>query len=145
METRQGFVTSIMAIEKLYRELLLSHCQGLNLNLNELYILSFLINNPDKNSFSDIVEFRLLPKSNVSKGVDALVKKGLLSRVKEEGDKRKAKLSLLPSAALAQKAIEEARRDFFSSLFDGFSGKQKSDCLLLAKKMEDNARAYLGK
>ena len=44
---------------------------------------------------ADIVERRMLPKGNVSAGVETLVQKGLLMRRQDQTDRRKIHLSLL--------------------------------------------------
>ncbi len=44
----------------------------------ELDIISFLFNNPNKDTLSDIVELRMLQKGNVSKAINILIDKGLI-------------------------------------------------------------------
>ena len=44
----------------------------------EIKIISFLYNNPEKDTAADIAELRMLPKRNISKAVESLIKKGFL-------------------------------------------------------------------
>ena len=53
-------------------------CTEHDLTLVEADIISFLQNNPEKDTAADIVELRMLSKGAVSKGVEALIQKSLL-------------------------------------------------------------------
>ena len=51
-------------------------CEEYRLTLIEATIISFLHNNPAKNTAADIVELRMLSKGNVSQAVESLIQKG---------------------------------------------------------------------
>jgi len=46
----------------------------------EITIISFLHNNPGKDTAKEICDMRMLPKGNVSQGVESLIQKQLLVR-----------------------------------------------------------------
>lgn len=54
--------------------------RGYRLTLIEATIISFLQNNPGKDTAADIVELRMLSKGNVSQAVESLMQKALLRR-----------------------------------------------------------------
>ena len=90
----------------------------------ELKIISFLHNNPDKNTVGDIAEQRMLSKGNVSRGVDSLIKKGLLCRVPDPKDRRWVRLHLKASADPIIRAIEDAGNEFSQQILEGFSPEE---------------------
>ena len=55
----------------------------------EIDILAFLKNNPGLDTASDIVNYRMLPKANVSQAVEFLIQKGFVGRRTDEQDRRK--------------------------------------------------------
>ena len=63
---------------RLYDKMLKRVCTEHELTLAEAEIISFLRNNPEKNTAADIVELRMLQKGNVSAAVESLVNKSLL-------------------------------------------------------------------
>ena len=62
---------------RLYDKMLKRVCTEHELTLAEAEIISFLRNNPEKNTAADIVELRMISKGAVSKGVEALIQKSL--------------------------------------------------------------------
>ena len=58
----------------------------------EIDILAFLKNNPGLDTASDIVNYRMLPKANVSQAVEFLIQKGFVGRRTDEQDRRKIHL-----------------------------------------------------
>ena len=74
---------------RLYDKMLKRVCTEYDLTVIEGDIISFLQNNPGKDTAVDIVELRMLSKGAVSKGVDALIRKGLLERIPDTKDRRR--------------------------------------------------------
>ena len=74
---------------RLYDKLLKKVCMEHDLTMIEADIISFLQNNPGKDTAADIVELRLLSKGAVSKGVESLIQKSLLERIPDTEDRRK--------------------------------------------------------
>ena len=98
MARTTDFLVTIRRIIKLYDNMLKGVCQQYQLSLIEANIISFLYNNPGKDTAGDIVELRMLAKGNVSQAVEALIRKSLLQRRQDNADRRKIHLSLLPAA-----------------------------------------------
>ena len=64
-------------------------CNNYQLTIIEATIISFLYNNPGKDTAADIVELRMLSKGNVSQAVESLIQKSLLKREQDKEDRRK--------------------------------------------------------
>lgn len=140
---RQEYVMGIRGMIKLYEVILESRCGNLGLNLLELNILNFLFYNPEKNTASDIVEYRMLPKANVSKGIDSLVRKGYVRREEDASDRRRTNLYLLPAAVPITQAIDGARTEYFKKLFNGFSEGEEREYFHMSEIISYNVRRLL--
>ena len=90
----------------------------------EIAIIGFLYNNPEKDTAADIVERRMLPKGNVSAGVETLVQKELLIRRQDQADRRKIHLSLLEKAFPIIREIDEINQNFREQIFKNFSEEE---------------------
>ena len=86
-------------ILKYYDSLRRRVCKQHSLSQTEFDVLAFLGNNPGLDTARDIVELRMLPKSNVSVAVESLIQRGLLCRRQDTADRRRIHLSLTNSAA----------------------------------------------
>ena len=140
---RQEYVMGIRVMIKLYEVILENRCRDLGLNLLELNIINFLFYNPEKNTASDIVEYRMLPKANVSKGIDSLVRKGYVRREEDASDRRRTNLYLLPAAGPITQAIDGARTEYFNRLFEDFSEEEMNEYFRLAKIAINSTRRGL--
>lgn len=87
----------------------------------EANIISFLYNNPGKDTAGDIVELRMLSKGNVSTAVEALIQKHLIEREQDKTDRRRIHLYLLPAAEPITNRISEIREQFSEEILFGFS------------------------
>lgn len=141
MNQTTDYLANIRRIIKLQESMLKEYvCQEYGLTLSEAMVISFLHNNPGKDTAADIVEFRMLQKSNVSQAVDALVKKSLLMREQDAGDRRKIHLSLTKKAEDLVQAVERMRVEFHQEVFDGITEEER---ILFAKvnaRMAENAQ-----
>ena len=89
------YLTGIRRISKLHESMLKTYvCQEYGLTLAEATVISFLYNNPGRDTAADIVELRMLQKGNVSQSVETLAQKDLVKRSQDAGDRRKIHLSL---------------------------------------------------
>ena len=140
---RQEYVMGIRGMIKLYEFILESRCDSLGLNLLELNILNFLFYNPEKNTASDIVEYRMLPKANVSKGIDSLVRKGYVRREEDASDRRRTNLYLLSAAEPITQTIDGVRAEYFEKLFNGFTDYEQQEYFRLCKMIHGNVRRLL--
>lgn len=112
-------------ITKLYEQYLERIRGKYGLSQIEITIIGFLYNNPGKNTAAEIVELRMLPKGNVSQGVELLVKKGFLRRNTDRTDRRKVHLSLEETAIPLCNEIEKVNQSFKEQLLQGLTQQEK--------------------
>lgn len=109
---------------RLYDKMLKRVCTEHELTLAEAEIISFLRNNPEKNTAADIVELRMISKGAVSKGVEALIQKSLLERIPDTEDRRRIHLKLRPEAEPVTESIDEVREEFLETILEGFTKEE---------------------
>lgn len=108
---------------RLYDKLLKKVCMEHDLTMIEADIISFLQNNPGKDTAADIVELRLLSKGAVSKGVESLIQKSLLERIPDTEDRRKIHLRLKPQAGPVTETVNEVRVNFWKQFWTALRRK----------------------
>ncbi len=134
------FLTNIRRTVKLYDSMLRPVCDQYNLSSMEVTIISFLYNNPSKDTAADIVELRMLSKGNVSKAVENLIQKSLLQRQQDREDRRKIHLSLTPAAKPVTQKIERVKQTFRKQVFRGFSAEEQALFIQLNNRIAENAK-----
>ncbi len=132
---------NIRRIVKLYDGMLKPVCGRYGLTPMEAAVVSFLFNNPGKDTAADIVEIRMLSKSNVSQAVESLIRKSLLQRRQDTGDRRRIHLSLTPESAPITREIEAVREDFRRQIFRGFSEEEVEQFTRFSERIAENAKA----
>ena len=71
MNRTTEYLGNIRRIIKLHESMLKEYvCQEYAMTLTEAAVISFLYNNPGKDTAADIVELRMLQKSNVSQAAE---------------------------------------------------------------------------
>ena len=101
-------------------------CADFGMTRIETDILAFLYNHPQNDTAADVVRMRMLPKGNVSQGVDALEKKGFLRRIPDERDRRRIHLWVTDEGLRATCAVLAARQEWESVLFADFSPQERA-------------------
>ena len=125
MNRTTDYLVGIRRIIKLQESMLKEYiCQPYGLSLTEAAVISFLYNNPGKDTAADIVELRMLQKGNVSQAVEALVQKSFLQRRQDEEDRRKIHLSLTEESKTIVATVESLNREFQMTVFQGVSEKE---------------------
>ena len=125
---------------RLYDKLLKKVCMEHDLTMIEADIISFLQNNPGKDTAADIVELRLLSKGAVSKGVESLIQKSLLERIPDTEDRRKIHLRLNHKGGQVTESSNEVRDEFLETVLDGFTKEELETQDRFLKKLFDNTR-----
>ena len=125
MNRTTEFLTNIRRIIRLHDSMLKPLCSHYHLTMVEATIISFLYNNPGKDTAADIVELRMLSKGNVSQAVESLIQKSLLKRDPDRTDRRKIHLSLTASAHPITQEIDSINQAFRQTIFDGFSHEEQ--------------------
>lgn len=82
------------------------------LTRNEADVLMFLSNNESHNTAMDIVRYRYISKSLVSKSVDNLVLKGYIKSRADTADRRYNRLFITAQAEGAVSKLHEAQSEF---------------------------------
>ena len=114
----------IRSLFRLYDKMLKEVCTEHDLTVAEADVVSFLQNNPGKDTAADIVELRMLSKGAVSKAVESLIQKGLLERAPDREDRRKIHLRLKPQADPVTESIDQVREEFLDTILDGFTKEE---------------------
>ena len=140
MKRTTELFTGFRSLFRLYDKLLKKVCMEHNLTVIEADIISFLQNNPEKDTAADIVELRMLSKGAVSKGVDSMIQKSLLERFPDTEDRRKIHLRLMPQAGPITATVEEVRDEFLETVLAGFTKEELEMQSRFLRKLFDNTK-----
>ena len=136
---RSDILTHIRAVNKCYESYLIEVRQAYELTQFEADVLAFLDNNPHLNTANHIVEYRLLPKANVSKAIDSLLKRGYLTAERDTVDRRRVLLTLTTTSQPAVNAILQAQNRFYQQLMSTFSAEEQSFWQTMLTRITQNA------
>lgn len=128
---------------KLYRKLQNYVCSKYDISNVELDVLLFLNNNPGYDTAKDIVELRGIAKSYVSKAVDLLIKKELISAVADKNDKRIVHLKIEDKS---KDIIEDGRvgqDNFLDIIYKDISNEERENLQKTLDKITRNIREVL--
>lgn len=140
MHHTNTLLSNIRRIIKLYDSMLKPVCDQYNLIPIEATIISFLHNNPGRDTAADIVEFRMLSKSNVSQAVESLIQKALLQRRQDTKDRRRIHLSLTDTSAPITHEIEAVRQNFRKQIFRGFTEEEQKQFACFNERIAENTK-----
>ncbi len=137
------FLITIRRIMKLQENVLKEVCQEFSLTLTEATIISFLHNNPGRDTAADIVELRMLQKGSVSQAVETLYQKSFLIREQDRDDRRKIHLSLTTAADPIVHSIEVFWSRFETEIFAGVSETELAAFLRVNNQIKTNIEAAM--
>lgn len=143
MAHNNDLLISMRCIVKAYSAVMKTVCERFGLTLLEAKVVTFLHNNPERNTAGDIAEYRMLSKSNVSQAVEGLICKGLLERSADPADRRRVILTLLPAASPVTERIDVEWNAFCRLLYRGFSQEEASLYENFHQRMTKNAREIM--
>ena len=118
-------------------------CTEHHLTVIEADVISFLQNNPEKDTAADIVEYKMLAKSHVSQAVESLIQKSMLARTADPHDRRRQHLSLLPASAPVTDSIQAVQELFFQELFSGFTEDEQNQFFAFNQRIINNTKNML--
>lgn len=127
-------------IIKLYDSKLKPVCSHYGLTPIEATIISFLHNNPGKDTAADIADLRMLSKSNVSQAVESLIQKALLQRQQDKTDRRRIHLFLTAQASPIIQEIEAVRESFREQIFRGFTEEEQKQFVEFNARIAENTK-----
>lgn len=136
---------NLRCTKKLYDSIIKTVCEKYSLGRPELDIIAFLHTNTDLDIASDIVEYCMLSKANVSQAVERLIKRQLIERVVDPLDRRRIHLSLTELATSIIEDFDNAYAHFRSVLVSGLTDDELALYNELSRKMANNAVCYLEK
>lgn len=125
-------------IDKFYDRCMEETRRKYQLSHIEIKIVSFLNNNPGKDTAADIANLKMLPKGNVSQGVESLIKKGFLRRTPDLRDRRKIHLGFTEEAVPMIQMIDEAKAYYQMTILQGLSDDELSNFEAVCLKIRSN-------
>ena len=140
MEKTTELLMGFRSLLRLYDKMLKKVCREHDLSVIEADVVSFLQNNPGKDTAVDIVELRMLSKGAVSKAVESLIQKSLLERFPDTEDRRKIHLRLMPQAGPITATVEEVRDEFLETVLAGFTKEELEMQSRFLRKLFDNTK-----
>ncbi len=105
----------------------------------EIDVLAYLAHNPDCDTASSIVEYRMIAKSHVSGAVESLLAKGWIAREQDTRDRRCIHLKLTDLAAEAVEAIVGRQKEFAAALREGITDDEMTVFGKMLEKLTANA------
>ena len=135
---RMEYFESLLRARKGYSRIMDPICQQWDLTRNELDVILFLYNNPDRDRASDIATHRGMAKSHVSLSVTTLEDKGLLRRRTDPADRRTVHLELVGDAEYIASQGREAQKVFFSRIYAGLTAGEIQTWTRIIEKVNDN-------
>ena len=143
MERTTEIWTGLRSLLRLYDHMLKEVCKEHGLTLVEAEVVSFLRNNPKKDTAADIVELRMISKGAVSKAVEELIRKSLLERIPDTEDRRRIHLKLRPEAVPVTESIDRAGKEFRKYILEGFAEEELVMQDRLFQRLTGNAKAAM--
>ena len=137
------FLTNIRQIMRLHDKMLKSICGQYQMNITETAVISFLYNNPGKDTAADIVELRMRSKGAGSQAGESLIQKKLLEREQDTKDRRRIHLSLTPAANPITQEIEKAQKGFRDKVFQGFTEEERELFNEFHLRIQENTKQAL--
>lgn len=124
MNTLVELLANVQQMAKRYERACTEIRSQYGLSQLEVEILGYLKNNPELDTASDIVKYRMIPKANVSQGVEQLIRRGYLSRRQDGLDRRKIHLLLQREADQVVEAILAVQQHFWARMLKGISQEE---------------------
>ena len=134
------FLRTMRFITKSHEACIQSICRAYQFTMMEATIITFLKNNPGVDTAADIVELRMLSKSQVSQAVETLVQKGMIRRQPDSSDRRKIHLILCKKSDPVTDSIEQIQRQYLQDMFSGFTPEEIECFAGLNQRILENVR-----
>ena len=141
MHRTHTLLSDIRRIIRLYDNMLKPVCERYGLMPMEATIISFHAALDCRDTAADIVELRMLSKSNVSQAVESLIQKSLLQRRQDTVDRRRIHLSLTPASTPITAEIELVREKFLKQIFRGFTEEEQKQFAWFNERIAENTKA----
>lgn len=133
-----AFLVSFTKAKKTYKKFISTTLNDLGLTHNEFEILVFLQENLEYNTAKDIVEFSGLSKGLISRSIESLIKKDMLTISKDEKDKRVFRLYISSSAKETMHVLNSISNEFCKLLLEGLQDRELLAFDIILNKMIKN-------
>lgn len=130
---------------RLYTSMFTTLLERYRMTQTEVDVLLFLANNPPLDTAKDIVLYRGIVKSQVSTAVEALVRKGYLTRAADPQDRRLVHLAASDTAEPIVRQAKQAQSRFARVLLDGLGEEQLEQLQAILHTVTQNMRNAAGK
>lgn len=131
--------------KKMYEKMFYPALEEFKLTQSEIDVLLFLFNNESFDTAKDIVNYRAISKSLVSKSVDLLINKDYLSYEVDEIDRRSIHLKINPIAIPVVEKLHEIQKDYFALLLHNVTDEEYEVFETVMNKIHRNITARLEK
>lgn len=138
MLSTSEFLSITNLFNKLYSSSINAAAVEFGMSKVEVDVLLFLHNNPRYDTARDIVEYRHIAKSYVSKAVELLVKRGALLIREDAKDRRISHLEVTKEAALPLEKALEAQAAVMEKIFRGITAEEKQMFEKILCRMSSN-------
>ncbi len=138
----QPYMAVAWKVAKLYNSYFSAVQREYGLTANERDVLLFLHNNRDYDTAADIVKYRSISKSLVSKSVERLTRCGFLETSQAGDDRRQVHLRIAPGGAAAIQQLAQIQQQFFEMLGEGLTETERVIFHQVLQKMGNNAGRY---
>ena len=125
-------------VKKYYEKSLLPVMTKYNLTKNQIDILLFLTNNPTFNTVGEIVEIRVLSKSQTSASIDEMCRRGIVTKMQAGSDKRSFKIHITPDVSELISEAVTAQANFGINIMDGLSSDDLAQFNIIMDKISAN-------
>ena len=138
-----NYVLTTTQFSKVYQSFISKVAEKHNLTNIEIDVLLFLANNPTHDTAKDIVNYRHIAKSYVSKAVDLLLKKNLLNSYVDENDRRITHLVINDSANEIINDGRTAQQAFVNVLHRNISEDDLKRLSAIITQINQNIKDYM--
>ena len=123
---------------RFYTKLFQPLAEEYGLSQLEIDILLFLHNNPECDTARDITNLRGFAKSNVSKAVEALSRRGWLDVRTDPSDRKLRRLRIKPAALDGLEALCTCQESFYTVLLKGFAPEEREALHRVLERLDSN-------
>ena len=136
-------LTIRLALKRLYDHEMAPIMAAFDLTRMELDVLLFLKNNPGCDTAAEIVQLQMMTKSHVSKAVDRLTERGLITQARDEKNRRKIHLSVTEAAAPVLTQALEAQNRIVALMIKDISREDNETVCRVIRQVNHNVSIAL--
>lgn len=140
MLTTSEFLSITNQFQKVYSSRMNQVASDHDMTKIEIDVLLFLYNNPQHTTAKEIVEFRYIAKSYVSKAVDLLVRRGYLSIQEDASDRRVSHLLIRDEAMEVVRQARKEQEVVMRQMFQGITEEELNAFENIMRRMADNIK-----